>query len=59
MLGAIFLIVSFVVMSVAGIAGGMLRRALVHNQRIGHWTRYGAGAVMVALGIRLAFEERI
>lgn len=57
-LGIVFLIVSFVVMASAGIAGGALHQALTRSQRIVSWTRYGAGGVLVALGIRLLFQEQ-
>ena len=56
-LGGVFLVVSFLVMSVAGLAGGALRRVLARDIRVAKWTRYGAGGVMIALGVRLLFEE--
>lgn len=58
LLGLLFMAVSFVVMAGAGMAGG----------QIGHWLRnrperaravtIAAGGVLIALGLRLAFQER-
>ncbi len=57
-LGLIFMAVSFIVMGAAGLAGGQVRRLLVRNGRAGRWLEISAGSVLIALGIRLAFESR-
>jgi threonine/homoserine/homoserine lactone efflux protein len=57
-LGTIFMIVSFMVMSLAGLAGGFLRQAVMRDERIGHWIKFTAGGVMMALGVRLALQEQ-
>ena len=57
-LGAIFMAVSFIVMSLAGLAGGVLRRTLTGNARIAQWLRLAAGSVLVALGVRLALQTQ-
>lgn len=58
LLGTIFMVVSFMVMSMAGLAGGVLRQAVMRDERIGHWLKFGAGGVLIALGVRLAFQEQ-
>ncbi len=55
-LGVIFMFVSFAVMSAAGFAGGEIRRLLATSNRAARWIQCTAGGVLVALGIRLAFE---
>ena len=55
-LGAVFMIVSFAVMSAAGFAGGEIRKQLATSGRAARWLQCTAGGVLVALGIRLAFE---
>jgi threonine/homoserine/homoserine lactone efflux protein len=55
-LGAVFMIVSFAVMSAAGIAGGEIRKRLAASNRAARWLQCTAGGVLIALGIRLAFE---
>ncbi len=55
-LGAVFMIVSFAVMSAAGFAGGEIRKRLATSGRAARWLQCTAGGVLVALGIRLAFE---
>jgi threonine/homoserine/homoserine lactone efflux protein len=57
-LGAIFMAVSFIVMAGAGILGAQLRRLLARRASAGRWAEIAAGAVLVGLGIRLAFETR-
>jgi len=57
-LGVIFMIVSFIVMSLAGLAGGYLRQAVTKDERISHWIKFTAGGVLVALGVRLALQEQ-
>lgn len=58
LLGIIFMVVSFVVMGLAGIGGGQLRRVLTRSERVANGIKYAAGGVLVALGLRLAFEVR-
>lgn len=55
-LGVIFMIVSFAVMSVAGFAGGEIRKRLARSQRAARWVQCTAGGVLIALGISLAFQ---
>jgi threonine/homoserine/homoserine lactone efflux protein len=55
-LGAVFMLVSFAVMSAAGLAGGEIRKRLARSGRAARWVQCTAGGVLVALGIRLAFE---
>ena len=55
-LGAVFMIVSFAVMSAAGFAGGEISRQLATSDRAARSVQCTAGGVLVALGIRLAFE---
>ncbi len=55
-LGAVFMIVSFAVMSAAGFAGGEIRKQLATSGRAARWLQCTAAGVLVALGIRLAFE---
>jgi threonine/homoserine/homoserine lactone efflux protein len=57
-LGAIFLAVSFIVMSLAGLAGGVIRRSLTKNARAALWLRLAAGGVLVGLGVRLALQSQ-
>ena len=56
-LGAVFMIVSFAVMSAAGFAGGEIRKRLATSNRAARWVQCTAGGILVALGIRLAFER--
>ena len=56
-LGLIFMVVSFFVMASAGIAGGQACRWLATSERASRWIQYGAGTVLIALGLRLAFEK--
>ena len=58
LLGVIFMAVSFVVMGLAGLGGGHLRRVLARSERSVRAIRYAAGGVLVALGLRLAFDSR-
>ena len=58
LLGTIFMVVSFVVMGLAGLGGGQLRRVLAQSERAARTIRFAAGGVLVALGVRLAFEGR-
>jgi len=55
-LGGVFMLVSFAVMSAAGFAGGEIRRLLATSGRAARWLQCTAGGALVALGIRLAFE---
>ncbi len=55
-LGAVFMIVSFAVMSAAGFAGGAISRFLATSEGAARWTQRTAGGVLIALGIRLAFQ---
>ena len=55
-LGAVFMIVSFAVMSAAGFAGGEISRQLATSDRAARSVQCTAAGVLVALGIRLAFE---
>jgi threonine/homoserine/homoserine lactone efflux protein len=57
-LGAIFMAVAFVVMSLAGIAGGVIRRTMTGNARVAHWLRLASGGVLVGLGVRLALQSQ-
>ena len=57
-LGAIFMAVSFVVMSCAGVLGAQLRRLLPGRRLLGRWIEIAAGTVLVGLGIRLALATR-
>ena len=56
-LGLIFMVVSFFVMASAGIAGGQAWRWLATSERASRWIQYSAGTVLIALGLRLAFEK--
>ena len=57
LLGFLFMVVSFAVMGSAGIAGGQLRRLLAGRPAGLRGVQYAAGAILVALGLRLAFQE--
>lgn len=57
-LGLVFMMVSFVVMAAAGIAGGQLRRLLADGSGATHIVTYAAGGILVALGLRLAFQQQ-
>jgi len=57
-LGVTFMVVSFVVMASAGLAGGQIRRWLARSDNAARRVQYTAGAVLIALGARLAFEGR-
>lgn len=57
LLGFLFMAVSFVVMGTAGIAGGQVRRLLSGRLAGARGLQYVADGVLVALGLRLAFEE--
>ncbi len=57
-LGAIFMAVSFIVMSLAGLAGGVIRNSMTQNARVAQWLRIMSGGVLIGLGIRLALQSR-
>ena len=56
-LGLLFMLVSFVVMGGAGLAAGQIRRLLVTSRHGARRIRLAAGGVLIALGLRLAFER--
>jgi threonine/homoserine/homoserine lactone efflux protein len=57
-LGLIFLGIGLCVMGTAGVAGGMLRRWLATTSRRGALLERFAGAVIIALGIGVALQQR-
>jgi threonine/homoserine/homoserine lactone efflux protein len=57
LLGFLFMVVSFIVMGTAGLAGGQVRRLLVGRPRGLRGVHYAGGGVLIALGLRLIYEE--
>ena len=55
--GFIFMVVAFVVMGGAGLAGGQVRRFLATSQKATRLAHRIAGTVLIGLGLRLAFED--
>ena len=58
LLGFLFMIVAFVVMSTAGLAGAQIRRFLVRSESAARCTHRAAGTILVSLGLSLAFQTR-
>ncbi len=58
LLGLLFMIVAFIVMSTAGLAAGQIRRLLTKSEMTGRWIQRAAGSVLIALGVRLAFQQQ-
>jgi threonine/homoserine/homoserine lactone efflux protein len=54
--GGIFMIVSFVVMGGAGLAGGQVRRFLGSSEKANRLTHKIAGTLLIGLGLRLVFQ---
>jgi threonine/homoserine/homoserine lactone efflux protein len=54
--GGIFMIVSFVVMGGAGLAGGQVRRFLGSSEEVNRLTHKIAGTLLIGLGMRLVFQ---
>ena len=57
LLGFLFMVVSFIVMGMAGLAGGQVRRFLSDRPSGLRGMNYAAGGVLMALGSRLIYEE--
>jgi threonine/homoserine/homoserine lactone efflux protein len=53
-----FLAATGVVEPLLVVAGAWLGKHLQHNASIGLWLERGMGAVLIALGVRLAMSER-
>lgn len=58
MLGLIFVAMSAGYTSLIALAAGSVGRWLDRHRRIGRWQGHVIGTIYVALGLRLAFEER-
>ena len=58
LLGLLFMIVAFIVMSTAGFAGAQIRRFLVRSTTAARWVQRAAGTILIALGISLAFQRQ-
>jgi threonine/homoserine/homoserine lactone efflux protein len=57
-LGLIFVGMSAVYASLIALAAGEVSRWLVQYRRVGRWQGPVIGAIYIALGVRLALEER-
>ncbi len=58
LLGILFMIVAFMVMSLAGLAGAHLRRLLVGSIVATRWANRAAGTVFIMLGVGVALQNR-
>ncbi len=58
MLGLIFVIMSAGFTSLIALAAGQVGGWLTRNRRIGRWQGRAVGTIYIALGARLAFQER-
>jgi threonine/homoserine/homoserine lactone efflux protein len=57
-LGLVFVVMSAAYTSTLALAAGGVSRWLKRHRRIGRWQGRAVGTIYVALGVRLAFEER-
>lgn len=57
-LGLVFAALTFLVKGVVGYFGGMLSARLRSRPSIIHWLYRASGAILIGLGIRLAFERQ-
>ncbi len=57
-LGLIFVVMSAIYASLLALVAGQVSRWLNRHRRIGRWQGRAVGTIYLALGIRLAFEER-
>jgi threonine/homoserine/homoserine lactone efflux protein len=57
-LGLIFVAMSAAYTSLIALAAGQVSRWLGRHQRVGRWQGRVVGTIYIALGVRLAFQER-
>jgi threonine/homoserine/homoserine lactone efflux protein len=57
-LSGTFMLMTFVVFAVYGVAAAAVRDHVVRRPRVMTWMRRGFAGAFVALGIRLAIQER-
>jgi threonine/homoserine/homoserine lactone efflux protein len=57
-LGLVFVAMSAVYASLIALAAGQVSRWLSGHRRIGRWQGRAVGTIYIALGLRLAFQER-
>jgi threonine/homoserine/homoserine lactone efflux protein len=57
-LGLVFVGMSAVFISLVALAAGQVSRWLVRHRGIGRWQGRAVGVIFIALGVRLALEER-
>jgi len=53
-----FMVMTFVVFVIYGCAAAWMRRYVMENERLLGWLQRSFAAAFVALGVKLAFEER-
>lgn len=56
--GLVFMVIAFIIMGAAGLAGGHVRRFLITNQNRSKWAHQIAGTVLAGLGVSLIASGR-